>query len=150
MTSFFDLSREIRDIIFEYALYYFHPLPESPEAVAQNRKRLSHCTEEYDECNCEDKDILIGPEEDFGNGARRLFLVNRRIHEETKSLIKRKKRGLSIMDVMVVNERELWPTWLAAPVSFHKVDNVKITFWFFGIRQRQGSEPASEYPSSLD
>lgn len=124
------LPLEIRYIIYEFALYVFQPLPESP-ACAGKRVRLSHCSHEYHECRCQTGDIFVNFEFRAVKDAQCLFQVNHQIYREVRSLLG--QRGfLYVVDVMVVNERELWPTWIAAPVCFYRVDHAQVSFRFFG------------------
>lgn len=57
------------------------------------------------------------------------LLVNRQLHEETLDVIARIPEKHSYkLDVMLVNEKQLWPTWLALPDLTSRVDKVDVTF----------------------
>jgi hypothetical protein len=44
-----------------------------------------------------------------------------------------------MLDVMIVDERELWPTWLSVPALTTRVDKVHAAFRLVGINQGQRS-----------
>jgi hypothetical protein len=68
-----------------------------------------------------------------------LLLVNHQLSAETKSALGRLSTKLSYnLDVMFVNEAELWPTWLSVPALSNRVDTVVATFRIFGCWNGKG------------
>ncbi|KAI9037489.1 uncharacterized protein KD926_000284 [Aspergillus affinis] len=61
-----------------------------------------------------------------------LLLINRQIRDETKDILRRLGKPSYQLDVMVVNEWELWPTWLSVPVLRSHLDEVNVNFRIFG------------------
>ena len=56
-----------------------------------------------------------------------LLLINRQLHIETLA-IQQRQQSSYVLDVAVVNELELWPTWTLVPFLTRRVDEVYISF----------------------
>ena len=82
------------------------------------------------------------------------LLVNRQLHAETHSAIDRLTLNVYILDIMMVDDKQLWPTWLSVPRLATAVDKVCATFRIFGaaesyeesgFRGGDGGPPAMEW-----
>ncbi|KAL1983107.1 hypothetical protein VTN96DRAFT_437 [Rasamsonia emersonii] len=130
MPSLFDIPKELRDYILELALTTDLALPASLATASQDRvtflKDIS-----YDAWDYGPKHIKY----DHRNQATTslpLLLVNRRLSAEAKAVLKRLRKMAYSIDVMYVDDRELWPTWLCVPALFStRVDHVVATFRAF-------------------
>ena len=60
------------------------------------------------------------------------LLVNRQLHAETLSAIDRLTSDIYVLDIMMVNDKQLWPTWLSVPRISTTVDKVSAAFRIFG------------------
>ena len=137
MTLLFDLPREVRFQILQLVLCSSRALPTDPTTtISQNRIELrdgNHNSWEY------------GPRHNkYEQGACTtnslpLLLTNRQLRAETQSVLQHLaiKRSYSL-DVMLVNERELWPTWLLVPALWTRLDHVVATFRICGGKGRSG------------
>lgn len=85
------------------------------------------------------------PREDeirYGDGCSRILaiptlLVNHQLHSESLQAIDHlPTKHCYDLDVMVVNLRALWPTWLSITDPAGKVDRVKVTFRIFGAASK--------------
>lgn len=68
------------------------------------------------------------------SNASSLLLTNRQLNVETRSVIGRLDERVRSyeLDVMVVNEREFWPTWIFVPVLTRCVERIDVTFRIYG------------------
>ncbi|KAF2801804.1 uncharacterized protein BDZ99DRAFT_469329 [Mytilinidion resinicola] len=65
-----------------------------------------------------------------------LFLTNHQLAAETASALRRLSLPYEL-DVMQVDEAELWPTWLSVPVLTSKLDVVNVTFRATGFAKKR-------------
>lgn len=64
------------------------------------------------------------------------LLVNRQLYFESISVIELlTTRHCFEMDVMIVNEKELWPTWTSVPAPIARAEKVRASFRIFGINE---------------
>ncbi|KAI9926041.1 hypothetical protein ASPWEDRAFT_37951 [Aspergillus wentii DTO 134E9] len=131
-----NLPWDIREIILHYAVNSHSPPPQSPSNPEQREK---HRTGNYgDACLRYQKvkhHLQPGPS---------LLLVNHQIHEETKLVLQNLGPIIYAVDVMIVNETEIWPTWLRNPVLPDHVDEVHVTFRLFGHCAEKKIEPLDD------
>jgi hypothetical protein len=133
MPSLLTIPHEIRDAILETVLLSSRPAPPDVATAAEHRLEPLSC----DRLRCAAWDY--GPSHtrfersDYVSNAYPLLLVNQQLSAETKSAVSRLTvAGLSYkLDVMFVQEREVWPTWLCIPSLAEQVDHVDVTFRIF-------------------
>lgn len=66
------------------------------------------------------------------------LLVNHQLHNDTLNAIDRLPTKHSYeVDVMLVDEGELWPTWLSVPAISSHADKIAATFRIFGVNRRR-------------
>ncbi|KAI9836027.1 MAG: hypothetical protein M1819_001638 [Sarea resinae] len=138
MPSLLTIPREIRDNIIELVLCSKrNPPPDIATAARSRRERHRRGIPERRGFNT----WSYGPshvefeQRDCAVDSLPLLLVNRRLSCETKSAIERLALYSNLacsLDVMFVEERELWPTWLYLPVLAQQVDCIEVTFRVFG------------------
>jgi hypothetical protein len=117
--SLLSLPQEVRDQILDLVLIAQSPPPRGP---CDKQERQPTCDFRYH--------VSL---EAYKPNATGLLLTNHQLSAETKQNIQRKKDLAFRLDVMVVQERELWPTWTSIPCSnLNLVDTVKVTFRIFG------------------
>ena len=63
------------------------------------------------------------------------LLVNRQLHAETLSAIGRLTSNDYVLDIMMVDDKQLWPTWLSVPRLATTVDKVSAFFRIFGAAE---------------
>ena len=141
MASLLGIPRELRDNIIELVLLFTHTPLDYPGAALQHRVPLidiDYRSWEYGPCN------NLYEKQDFVPTSLPLLLVNRQLYAETRAALQRLPEGHSyLLDVMLVDEAELWPTWLSVPVLVDRVDSVLAKFRIFGNQQ-------NDYHSVLD
>ena len=156
--SFLTIPPEIRDVIIETALLSSRPAPPDIATAALTRQTV---VETWDYRN---KPFLAW---DYGirkvkfekpgayilSNALPLLLTNRRLNAETRSTIARlgDKVGCYKLDVMIVNEGELWPTWTCIPVLTRHVEQVNVTLRLYAGQHLESgySAPGDGSPPSL-
>ena len=124
------IPREVRFQILELVLCSSRAPPANPATTSQNRIELR---------DGKDNSWDYGPTHNkYEEGAcptngLPLLLTNRQVGAETQSVLQRPtiKRSYSL-DVMFVNEQELWPTWLRVPALWTRLDEVVATFRICG------------------
>lgn len=133
MDSLLGIPRELRDNIIELILLSTHIPPDYPGTALRHRVPLidiDYRSWEYGPCN------NLYEKQDFVPASLPLLLVNRQLCMETKAALQRLPEGHSyLLDVMLVDEAELWPTWLSVPVLVDRVDSVLAKFRIFGNLQ---------------
>ena len=132
MPHLLTLPREVRFQILELVLCSSRTPPANPATTSQNRTALH------------DGDYRSG---DYGlrrtkyeegasttNGLP-LLLTNRQLGAETQAVLQRAtiKRSYSL-DVMFVDDSELWPTWLLVPALWTRLDELVATFRICGTK----------------
>ncbi|KZW01802.1 hypothetical protein EXIGLDRAFT_26995 [Exidia glandulosa HHB12029] len=81
-----------------------------------------------------------------------LLLVSRAFALATKATIvglQERKRLIYTLDVLLVNDEFLWPTWLCVPATVPTVDCVHVTVRTSGARSRDGLSAYYEAPRSI-
>ena len=126
MVTLLSLPREIRDQILQEAIFFQRHPPASP-SVSQDRICLRNTFDFYwtGETN-----IYIERGQ-ISNTQLSLLLTNHQLHAETKELSKRSSEVPYRLDVMVVKECGLFPTWLSYPGRQQHIDTVHVQFRIF-------------------
>jgi hypothetical protein len=128
--SLLNLPQELRDFIIEYALISSGTAPDKPD---KERGR-----EEYEDIayisRIKGRGIFYEKRRHH-TSAYALLLVNHQIHNETKAALERHSSGGNKydMDIMLVNEEFLYPTWTSVPPLVRKVDAFSVTFRIVGV-----------------
>ncbi|KAG4441368.1 hypothetical protein IFR05_003125 [Cadophora sp. M221] len=139
LPPFLRLSREIRDLIYLTVLESIDEAPSSPTACGP---RLDLGYQGYKGSDWPDQCQYKQPPLDFGTlsqwnrysetpvqvNSRSLLLVNHQVRVEMKEAISRLKaaRGLKyILDCIIENENNVYPTWLHVPAVSSHIDIVE-------------------------
>jgi hypothetical protein len=70
------------------------------------------------------------------------LLVNKQLYRETMAAINRLPTKHSYnLDVMILNDEVLWPTWLSVPAVTNEVEKVRVTFRSFGTENAIKGRP---------
>jgi len=136
MTSFLQLPRELRDDIYELCLVHLdEPAQNTP--LERERRLELHDLDYFSHWK--------------GNGIRwspstpktspsALLQVNRQIRAETQAAIDRLGLGPPQLDILLVDEDELWPTWTSVgPMRKQGPDMLKVTIRIDGISKGECS-----------
>ncbi|KZW01813.1 hypothetical protein EXIGLDRAFT_716460 [Exidia glandulosa HHB12029] len=135
MTCLLALPVELRYDIIERVLLNCEPPPSSVESASAGRYKSNSQL------------CVHGPNYVRFSGAPvvpnslGLLLANRQLSLETSTTITRlraSQRLTYVLDVILVNDSVLWPTWLCVPATVTVVDSVHVTFRAFGARSRGG------------
>jgi hypothetical protein len=120
MATFLTLPQELRDKILTLAIKAPLSPPQPPGPNEDHPSFLDNYTSFHDRIN-----------------AIPTLLVNKQLHRETKAVIDRLPNKHSYdLDILVVNEEELWPTWLSVPALTSQVEKVRATFRWIGISNK--------------
>ncbi|OJJ43902.1 hypothetical protein ASPZODRAFT_19202 [Penicilliopsis zonata CBS 506.65] len=145
--SLLGLPREIRDEILTLAISHQRPMPGSPylNGESRNRRKLedinykSWCfgpsNVKYDKR--EIKNNLFGT-------LHSLLLVNHQIAAETRAVLTRSRKEYTL-DLRVVNEKEVWPTWTMIPAPYRHLDKVTATVRLFDSGNSQQTRAIDRY-----
>lgn len=121
MPTLLSLPREILDKILKLLIEVYTPAPQDI-SDASNRASLNDF--KYEGCFYHGWNNLYiedPPKPDVAS----LLLVNRQLRAETLDVIRLlPTRHSYILDVLIVEEKEIWPTWLYVPVLTTRVDRV--------------------------
>lgn len=125
------LPRELRDIILEFVISAHVEPPRHPESDDTPRKASvgSNCL----------RIPVLPPAEQYATHG--LLLTNRQLHHETKTRLRRPTAYF--LDVMMVNDKELWPTWTCCPARS------KESIAFIGINVRETRDRPALYLKRL-
>ncbi|KZW01801.1 hypothetical protein EXIGLDRAFT_27053 [Exidia glandulosa HHB12029] len=151
MACLLRLPPEIRDIIIEHALLARAQEPADTDAAALDRIPLDQ--------EAFARGIIYTGEEVVQLPATRvtpnslgLLLVNRQLSGEVLVTIERLRasaRLTYVLDIMVVQDALLWPTWLSVPAISATLDRVEVTFRAFGARSHMGKSAWNGLPPSI-
>lgn len=135
MSSLLTIPREIRDQILELVIFSHRAPPKSPTEPPQERASLDN-PRRFSSWSYGPENVKYD-QQDIVPNSLSLLLVNRQLSAETKSTLERFPISY-YLDVMIVNEQELHPTWLSVPAFSNRIDNVVVTFRIFGTREPGG------------
>ncbi|KAJ4377593.1 hypothetical protein N0V83_000420 [Neocucurbitaria cava] len=150
MLSFMVLPRELRDKICTYVL--FSQTNECPDLNQTFEQLLANRT-------CYDKprlkswlDLTMSHPGDTLSNATNLLLVNHQLHAETLENIKRYGKSITYdLDIILLDEILLLPTWTHVPILTTHLEEVNVTFRISGKydaakelpgRKRKDDDPA--------
>lgn len=143
MPCLLTLPREIRDKILELVICDERAPPPNPTAASSDRTLLNDI-----ECRSwhygpwHNKYEGQGPNGAYTTNSIALLLANRQLSAETQDALERLPTTYSYgLDVMFVDEKELWPTWVSVPALSPRVDSVVATFRIFGTWDGEGRFP---------
>ncbi|CZR63382.1 uncharacterized protein PAC_13279 [Phialocephala subalpina] len=138
MPTLFTIPRELRDAILGHVVYAAINLP-TPTAPFDESTRT---------------EILDLDSQSWGHGKSVKYLksssrlghfptliVNRQIRAETLDLLEKLPNKHSYkMDLMLINETDIWATWLSVPLIANRVDEVYVSFRNVGIATNEFNE----------
>ncbi|KAL8832456.1 MAG: hypothetical protein Q9170_004867 [Blastenia crenularia] len=128
---FLNLSRELRDIIYEILLLSQRAPPSSPEYRGARKQPSSADAELLESCNRYPAEDLINPTVSLQLTCRQ---VSEEIHDATLRL--EKSKGLTHkLDVMMLNEDTMYPTWLSFPGLTDRIVKLDVEFRLFCDRE---------------
>ncbi|KAL8646968.1 MAG: hypothetical protein Q9210_005831 [Variospora velana] len=125
---FLKLTRELRDSVYESLLLSSRVPPESPEHSGARKYPSDEDQDCFEYCNHYPADGLKSTDAS-------LLLTCRQICEEVKeAMVRLSKSNYSLykLDLMLLDERELYVTWLAYPHSTTKIPRLDVDFRLFG------------------
>ncbi len=125
---FTKLSRELRDNIYENLLQSSRTPPVSPDHGGARKYPNEEDEEYFETCNSY-------PAEDLESTATPLQLTCRQVHDEVQEAILRLKSSRHLtykLDLMMLDEAKLYPTWLAFPAFVDEIPRLDVDFRLFG------------------
>jgi len=131
MPSLLRLPQELRDLIIEFVV--------TSRGTAPTKIDTLRPTEEHDDLNYVSR--ISGRGVFYSTQRHRtspvaLLLVNHQIHDETKGTLKRLSSSNGnkyTLDVILLNEALLFPSWTSVPPLHQNVDTLSVTFRIFGF-----------------
>ncbi|KAH7106504.1 hypothetical protein BKA62DRAFT_687330 [Auriculariales sp. MPI-PUGE-AT-0066] len=137
MFRLLDLPQELIDVIISFALVAERPVPTSIPLEASEAGRSSHFGSGgvYSAWDYGVANIMWDQKSQTTPNAVPLLLVNRMFASATRravELLVASNRLVYKLDVVLVDERELWPTWTSVPVICPVVDRLAVTIRIFG------------------
>ena len=134
MPSFLDLPREVRDNIIGFVLCTSTGTPYDGTATGQ-RTELNDI--EYLSWKAR-REVNYAKQFPVTSTSQ-LLLVNHQLHTETTDAINRSPSKHSYhLDVAIVNEEGLWPTWISVPALSTRVDKLHASFRVVGFLYQKG------------
>ncbi|PGH10445.1 hypothetical protein GX51_00204 [Blastomyces parvus] len=140
---------ELREEIIQYVLYSPRPSPDGP-SYPHNRVRLFDIGFDSLLSLLSHRLRHEKPPEWTIPAGQALLLVNRQIAAETRAILARYPLTYQL-DIMMIQERYLWPTWLSVPVLSNRIEELKVTFRTFGsaLSPRHHQHMFSSSPTGL-
>ncbi|KZV87028.1 hypothetical protein EXIGLDRAFT_724171 [Exidia glandulosa HHB12029] len=135
MTTFLTLPTDVRDVIIERVLLARNPAPQSVAEASSRRYHPSSVDGRY----YDGSTLVRLSRARIVPNDRGLLLTNRQLSLETKAAITHLRasgRLEHLIDVMIVDDEELLPTWLCVPAATRTLDRLLMTFRVFGARRR--------------
>ena len=127
------IPRELRDEIIDLVLLSGRIPPQRPDEKLNDRIELYECPF-HNEFKAGLVKYIMDPSVYLPNGIG-LLLANRQLHEETMQRIKdHEAQNLwkYKIDIMLVEEKALWPTWVCIPPKIVHADTMEVTFRIMG------------------
>ncbi|KAK7985787.1 hypothetical protein PG988_003409 [Apiospora saccharicola] len=136
MTSFIDLPREIRDDILHRTLLSERSAP----AKGEDGVDRTPITDIKVKCSLF-KDRVLYEKQTTQPTATTLMLANRQLRKETQDALKRlPDQGMRCkVDIMFLEERELWVTFTHVPLCSTTLDQVDVTIRLVGTMRGFGA-----------
>ena len=118
------LPREIRDIIISLVV----TTPALPPVDATVESLRSQLRDIKYQCWFGDNGVkYLVQMGSYRPNSAALLLTNHQLHDEVEYLLQ-KASVQYVLDVMLINERELWPTWTSIPILATQIDTVEVNF----------------------
>lgn len=135
MSSFLDVPREVRDRIIELVLCSQTGTPYM-ETATEERVELDDFENRWQYAR-----VKVKYAKQVHITSTSLLLVNHQVHVETVEAVNRlpSKRSYRL-DVAVVNEEGLYPTWISVPSLSTRVDKVHSSFRVVGFLDQKGRQ----------
>ncbi|KAJ5819031.1 hypothetical protein N7474_004622 [Penicillium riverlandense] len=133
MPSFLSLPQEIRESILEEVLRTCHPPPAYPSTSG----RIDFYDIDYQAWRSKAKIYHEQRSSHCPSNCLPLLLANRQIHDETQSVLNRKKFTY-VLDISVLNDYDVFPTWVSVPFLTNRIYALAADVRLFGI-------PSSEF-----
>lgn len=133
MPSLLDLPRELRDEILGLVLFTPPRIPLDFSCYDHQRRKLTVPSHDqqglirfYHLVKVLPNNIQYNA---FFTTRASLLLLNHQLNAETLSLLRRKRPSAIqyVLDIAVVNDLELWPTWISVPLLGREIDEVYVS-----------------------
>jgi hypothetical protein len=128
MPSLLHLPQELRDMIIEIAITTGTDALQDLNATAESAEYAELLDIEYWSWS-QGRDVLY-PRKAVKPNALPLLLVNRDLYVQTGAVLNRINCACEL-DVILVEEYQLWATWISVPTFAHKLDCVHVSFRIF-------------------
>ena len=159
METFLTLPQELRNSIIEYVVLHEKQPPKNPETAQDSRikppallpKDFNVSTfKGFVSHNYGPSHVLYEKKDSFVASSTALLCCSKSLNLQTKKVLDSLFSSSSSekedydddhhgmiykLDVMVVNETELWPTWLKVPALSHKIKRIDVNFRVFGFNK---------------
>jgi len=132
MPSLLELPEELQDQIIEYVLLGEHFVPPNVASAKQHHGAGPRY--------CATRRIVLSGLVPPEANATSLLLTCRQLNQQTITSIARLfPEGVSYrLDVMIVDEHQLWPTWTSVPASTQHIRNLTVSFRILGASEYSG------------
>ena len=125
MPQLLSVPREVRDNMLSFAILG----AKTPSVdVTDCTPRAQPKEVELGRWNVGDNVGLPTQAESHTPSSTALLLVNRQLYAEAKDVLRRHPLPRYTLDIMVVNEQLLWPTWTCIPTPGTRIDILAVTF----------------------
>lgn len=133
MPSLLDLPRELRDEILGLVLFTPPRIPLDFSCYDHLRRELTVPSHDqqglirfYHLVKVLPNNIQYNA---FFTTRASLLLLNHQLNAETSSLLRRKRPSAMqyVLDIAVVNDLELWPTWISVPLLAGEIDEIYVS-----------------------
>lgn len=139
MSLLLRLPRELRDQIYSYVVLAEKTRPDLKESFDQLVNPRMSQNDSASRRTFTDGTVLYLPQHDL-NTSMSLLQVSRQIHAEVLEVLSRIEASplTCSLDIIILDEMLLLPTWLSVPSHRTSVDTVKVTFRIAGSFRRKG------------
>ncbi|KAL8928228.1 MAG: hypothetical protein Q9208_001938 [Pyrenodesmia sp. 3 TL-2023] len=123
-----DLTRELRDLVYGLLLQSSRTPPISPEHGGARKYPNEDDEHFFEICN-------RYPAEDMESTGTSLQLTCRQVRDEVQEAVLRLQKSKSLpytLDLMMLDETTLYPTWLAFPALVDEIPRLEVDFRLFG------------------
>ena len=136
MLSLLTLPREVRDIILRFVLFSeSQPAPDTYDDASVPAR--TPILDVHYLSWLKSRGVLYQPET-VKPAATPLLLTSHQLCAETRKALAIWRGYGYTLDVMLVHERELWPTWTSIPAFARRIDALDVTFRVVGGHDRLG------------
>jgi hypothetical protein len=128
MHSLLDIPQELRDKILDLVINTSdNPAPENPHAAGDYVE-----LKDFQYKSWTSGTHVLYPKKPVRLTTLSLLLVNCALYHQTRAALKRNPQRFEL-DVMLVEEHQLWATWVQIPSYRAKVDRVHVSFRLFPV-----------------